>query len=289
MIIVRIWEGLGNQMFQYAYARKRMAEGVPVFLDLDKAYNESFPMFRNNVHRNNSIQKYNITVPSIKVEEYGKYFYLRRQTGMEKQICFLAEHGWWPYIFLEEKQEFYNKKVAYIKGNVYIKGWFQDKRYFEGIRKELLQEFTPIKKINISSEVLRMVKNGNSVALHIRRGDYVRLGRALPVKYYLYAKRLVEQKIAKPTFFVFSDDYLWVKENIPFRESDKVFYIDEICKLKDYEQLFLMSRCYAQIISNSTFSWWAAWLNRAQNKIVVMPRRFVQMNPGLEISNSFII
>lgn len=289
MIIVRIWEGLGNQMFQYAYARKRMADGTPVFLDLNKAYIESFPTFWKNAHRDNKIQKYNITVPAIDVEKYGKYFYLRKRTGLERKICFLAEHRCWPYSFVEEKQELYSTKIAQMKGNVYLKGWFQDWRYFEGIRRELLREFTPIKKIKISSEVLKMVKSRNSVAFHVRRGDFVKLGHTLPAMYYLRAKALVEQKITNPIFFVFSDDYLWVKKNIPFRESDRIFYIDEICNLEDYEQLFLMSRCYAQVISNSTFSWWAAWLNQESDKIVVMPRRFVQSNPGFEIKKSFLI
>ena len=90
MLIVRIWEGLGNQMFQYAYARKRMEEGIPVFLDLNKAYLEAFPTLRNNSLRENSIQKFNIIIPSIDVEGYNKYFYLENQTELQKKIYYLA-------------------------------------------------------------------------------------------------------------------------------------------------------------------------------------------------------
>ncbi len=288
MIIVRIWEGLGNQMFQYAYARKRMAESVPVSLDLNRAYIEAFPTFKNNTFRCNRIQKFHLTIPSMNVEKYGRYFYMRRKTRLEKSICFLAEHRLWPYAFIEEETEHYSRKAACVKGNVYLKGWFQDQRYFEGIRKELLHEFTPRKKIRLSSDLLRMVRSRNSVAIHVRRGDYVRLGWTLSRAYYIQTKELLEKKIEAPVFFVFSDDYFWVKENIPFKETDRVFYIDEICRLEDYEQLLLMSSCRAQIISNRTFSWWAARLNTNSDKLVFMPKKDVQLNPGLEIKGSIL-
>lgn len=289
MLVIRIWEGIGNQMFQYAYARKRMADGIEVFLDLNKAYIEAFPTLRNNALRDNSLQKFNITVPAIDVEKFGKYFYLKKQTKLEKKVCFLAEKGWWPYSFVEEEKEFFSKKVACIKRNAYLKGWFQDQRYFEGIRKDLLHEFTPKKKIKISSDILKMIRSENSIAIHVRRGDYVKLGRTLPTVYYLRAKEMLEKKIINPIFFIFSDDYRWVKENIQWGESAKVFYIDEICELEDYEQLLLMSKCRAQIISNSTFSWWAAWLNTFNEKLVVIPKKFVKLNPGLEIEGSILI
>lgn len=288
MLIVRIWEGLGNQMFQYAYARKRMGEGVPIFLDLNKAYIEAFPTLKNNALRDNSIQKFNITVPVIDVEEYGRYFYLRQKTAFEKTVCCLAEKGLWPYSFIEEKREFYSKKVAHVKGNVYLKGWFQDQKYFESIRKELIHEFTPKKKIKISAGLLEIIKGGNSVAIHVRRGDFVRLGKTMPSAYYHQAKSILENRLDNPIFFVFSDDYQWVKENINWSDT-RVFYIDEICKLEDYEQLFLMSRCRGQITSNSTFSWWAAWLNTFDDKMIVIPKRWVRINPGLEIKGSILI
>lgn len=289
MLIVRIWEGLGNQMFQYAYARKRMEEGVPVRLDLRKAYIEAFPTLKNNALRDNVISKYNITVPEIEVEEYGKYFYLRQKTALEKKICFLAEKGLWPYPFIEEEKELYSKKIAHVKGNVYIKGWFQDRRYFEEIRGTLLREFTPKEKIRISGEIYKFIKSDYSVAIHVRRGDYVKLGRTMPGAYYLRAKSALENKIDNPVFYIFSDDFVWVKKNIDWGDSSKVFYIDELCELEDYEQLLLMSKCRAQIISNSTFSWWAAWLNTHNDKIVAIPKKFVQLNPGLEIKGNILI
>lgn len=274
-------------MFQYAYARARSAEGIPVFLDLKKAYIQTFPTLRNNTLRENSIQNFNITLPSIDVEKYHRYFFLGKSSKLEKCICFLAENRLWPYSFIEEKSEFYSRRIANLKGNVYLKGWFQDIRYFEKIRRELLHEFTPRKRIKIPSELRKMIESKNSVAIHVRRGDYVRLGRALPTAYYVKAKKEMERNMEDPVFFIFSDDYEWVKNHIEW--GSKVFYIDELCKLEDYEQLFVMSRCHSQVIANSTFSWWAAWLNPDPDKTVIMPKRFICSEPGLEIQGSILI
>ena len=77
-----------------------------------------------------------------------------------------------------------------------------------------------------------------------------------------------------PVFIVFSDDYLWAKQHL---NSDDVYYfIDEHECLEDYEQLMVMSRCNSNIIANSTFSWWAAWLNQNKDKNVIMPKRWLK-------------
>lgn len=287
MIIVRIWEGIGNQLFQYAYARGRLAQNVLVCLDLNKAYLKKFPTTRNNTPRENSIQHFNLAVPSIDVEQYHPYFFLNQESRLEKGVFALAKKGLWPYVFLEEKSEFYSKRMAGIRGNVYLKGWFQDVRYFEAIRQKLLRELTPRKRIRISSELRKMIQNRGSVAVHVRRGDYIKAGRVLPMAYYARARKIVEQSVDDPLFLIFSDDYEWVKNNIKWGRS--AVYVDEVCDLEDYEQLFLMSRCHSQIIANSTFSWWAAWLNQDSEKTVIVPERFVCANPGLQIKGSIVI
>lgn len=287
MIIVRIWEGLGNQMFQYAYARGRMAQKVPVCLDMNKAFSEQFPTTRNHSLRENGIHHFNLAIPSIDVERYGKYFFIRNQSWMEKGVCFLARNGMWPYSFIEEYSALYSKRIANVKGNAYIKGWFQDMRYFEKIRQELLLEFTPKKRIKIASDVLSLIKSKNSVAIHVRMGDFVRLGIALPDVYYLRAKKMMEDEIENPVFIVFSNDYQWVKDHIQW--GSNVLYIDELCELEDYEQLFVMSRCHSQITSNSTFSWWAAWLNPNHEKKIIMPKKYILSGSGLNIKGSILI
>jgi len=121
------------------------------------------------------------------------------------------------------------------------------------------------------------IKEKNSVSLHIRRGDYLTMQKAIdtigvcPLDYYDKAIREITRKIKNPTFFIFSDDINWVKENLK-TNSPTIFVSGG--KLKDYEELILMSKCKHNIIANSSFSWWGAWLNNNPNKIVIAPKKW---------------
>lgn len=267
LVIVRIWEGLGNQLFQYAYARFLAERGLNVRLDLNKAYDHTFKKNRNHYQRQNSIQSFNISLLDINVEEYGKYRYIERDSMKDNLVFYLARHGLWKYRYYEETKHFYTEKAAKIKGNCYIKGLFQDEKYFKHLRQILLKELTPGKKIRISKELRQAMENKESVAVHIRRGDYVKIHQALPVAYYYKAIALIKNHYQNPQFLIFSDDLDWVKENLKI--EDKCIYVNEDRKLQDYEELMIMSRCKSNIISNSTFSWWGAWLNRNPEKIII--------------------
>lgn len=142
MIIVRIWEGLGNQMFQYAYARALKAKGMEVRLDLEKAYDNVFSKYVNHTARKNRVQNFRISIPSIDVYRYGKYDYLSQDTLMRKAVYWLGSHSLWKYKFYEEQGPESLPKNIEGKGNYYVKGWFQDEGYFKDIRPILLREFT---------------------------------------------------------------------------------------------------------------------------------------------------
>lgn len=272
MIIVRIWEGLGNQMFQYAYAMSLREKGIDVRIDLDKSYDSMFGKYRGNEIRENSIQNFKISISSINMKCYKKYEYLYRDTWKKKVIFWLQNHLLWKYKFYEEEEPGFSKKVAELKGNYYIKGWFQNEEYFKNIRSIILKEFLPKKKIKISKELKKALQDQESVSMHIRRGDFLRIGLVLNATYYEKAIDYVKNIYRNPIILIFSDDLEWVKKNIHL--SGKYIFVNEKRKLKDYEELFIMSRCKANIISNSTFSWWGAWLNQNQDKIVVAPRKW---------------
>lgn len=270
IVIVRIWEGLGNQLFQYAYARALSEKGLDVRLDMDKTYDEVFPKIRSHDRRQNSIQNFNLALPEIDVEKYGKYKYIKRECLKDKVIFHLAVRGLWNYKFYEEVVSQYSRKSACIRGNYYVKGWFQEERYFQHIRQELLKELTPKKKIRISRELRREIDYEESVALHVRRGDYVRTRNALNLSYYKNAIAYIKEHCQNPHILFFSDDLSWVRKN--FGKEENYIYVNEDGRLKDYEELLVMSKCKSNIISNSTFSWWGAWLNRNSEKIVIAPR-----------------
>lgn len=272
MVIVRIWEGLGNQMFQYAFARALKEKGLDVRLDLNKSYDEVFGTYRRHNTRINSVQNYRITLPQIDVSKYGKYFYLRRGNCIERFFFILASYGLGKYKFYEEVSAEYSDMWNQISGESYIKGWFQNEKYFQDIRDILVKEFVPRKKIKVTKQLSRAMKDKESVSIHIRRGDYVKIGKTIGLEYYTKAVALMKNKYSNPIFLVFSDDIEWTKRNLDI--DGRCIYVDG--DFKDYEELFIMSRCKSNIIANSTFSWWAAWLNPNSNKYVIAPKKWSQ-------------
>lgn len=270
MVIWRIDNGLGNQMFEYANARLCKAKGHDVRLDMNKVYDSSFSHYKYDDVRQNVIQNYNITLPEINVPEYRKYEYIKRDNKKNKLIFFLAGHGLWKYRFYEEKPYRYIRRPLCLQGHCYVRAWFQDENYFKHIRPILLQEFTPKKKIKISKDLRKAMENEESVSIHIRRGDYVKIRHALKPAYYNRAMEMMKRKYKNPLFLIFSEDLEWAKRNLA--NTDNCIYVNEDKKLQDYEELMIMSRCRSNIISNSTYSWWGAWLNRNPDKMVIAPK-----------------
>lgn len=285
MVIVRIWEGLGNQMFQYAFARALKEKGVDVRIDLKKAYDEIFEKNKKHDFRCNSIQNYQITLPEIDVEDYGKYNYLRKKTIEDKIFYWMGTHSMLKYKFYEEKM---NKKLGNSiqrKGDCYIKGWFQNEQYFKEIRKILLKEFIPYQKIKISKEIGDILKDKESVSIHIRRKDYVKMQNELNMSYYNRAIAFINKIYINPVFLIFSDDLKWVKDN--FKINNNFFLIDE--NITDYEALIIMSKCRSNIIANSTFSWWGAWLNKNERKYVIAPKQWFPTQRNIVLNDWTII
>ena len=103
----------------------------------------------------------------------------------------------------------------------------------------------------------------------MRRGDYVKIGKSLPLYYYHKAIGMMYNKYLTPVFLLFSDDIIWAKKQ--FEGYQNIYFIPDFGKYEDYEELMIMSRCKSNIIANSTFSWWGAWLNNNPSKIVIAP------------------
>ncbi|MCI8661568.1 MAG: alpha-1,2-fucosyltransferase [Lachnospiraceae bacterium] len=271
MIIVRMWEGLGNQMFQYAYARFLSQTGQQVYLDLNKTYDEFFDRDKRQSNREVMIHNFNILLGSVNIENRKRYKYLKRHTLADRLIFDMAKRGRWFYNFWDENDA---EDSFVAKGNCYVKGWFQEPFYCDNIREILLREFTPKKKIRITPKLRYFIHNKQTVSVHIRRTDYEAIHNTLGWEYYEKAFSKIEESYKDPVYVVFSDDYLWVKDYMPSKKN--VYYISENEKLMDYEELLVMSCCSSNIIANSTFSWWAAWLNKNPDKIVIMPRKWLK-------------
>ena len=270
MIIVRIWEGLGNQLFQYAYARTlELRTGQKVYLDVNRCFSTELEGKRNP-------RRYQLDNLRTKMKVYSRteelFFFLRNQTLIENIMFGLAQSKKFPIKFIKEEDVSYKEELIQLSGCCYVMGWFQNENYFKEYRNVLIKELIPKKKIKITSRLRTVLSECNTVSMHIRRGDYKKFNFILPIAYYEHAIEYIKNKIENPIFLVFSDDIQWVATHIKF--ENEVIYVSQEEKLEDYEELLLMSKCKHNIIANSSFSWWGAWLNTNDEKIVIGPNRW---------------
>ena len=284
MIIVKLISGLGNQLFQYALARQlAIQNNDQLKLDISFYANQSLRSYR--------LDKYNIQAKIAQPDQMDKLLsvynspsvynkiYRRIEGRLPKQYKrHYREREWWGY----------EPEVFNITGNVYLEGYWQHYQYYQNLDKRIFDELTLKDTTEQSSYALfkQVQQDHSSVSLHIRRGDYITDKQAnnlmgiLPLTYYQRAIEHIKGKIKTPSFYIFSDDLDWAKDNLKI--DAPVSFADIDGGSKDYLELDLMSSCRHQIVANSSFSWWGAFLNRNPSKIVVSPAQWVKQE---EINN----
>jgi len=241
-MIVKILGGLGNQLFQYAYGRNMELSGKKVVFDTS-----FFAGNKNNkdTARNFKLDKFNIaTNAEFSPKKHlisDIWIKIKRRLGLSTDI------------------------------------YFQSEKHFINISDNIRQEFILKKPLSDKAqEVLGDIAKNASVSLHIRRGDYVTnkntntFHGTCDLGYYEKAISWIKEKVDSPVFFVFSDDIAWAKDN--FKGSE--FVLVSSPEIEDVEELILMSKCKHNIIANSSFSWWGAWLNSNLNKIIIAPKNW---------------
>ena len=164
--------------------------------------------------------------------------------------------------------------------NILLSGYWQSENYFLEIRDILLNEISPKYKLRPEyGQAKSKIDLSESVAIHVRRGDYVsnprsaNLNGVLPLRYYQNALDYIKLNLNHPHFFVFSDDIPWVKSHFDFRGENHTF-IEGVKDPNAIEELELMRSCKHHIIANSSFSWWGAWLGSNKNQVVIAPSQW---------------
>lgn len=276
MIIVKLHGGLGNQMFQYAVGRKlSLLNKTELKLDL------SFLLDRtprpNFTYRDYNLNIFNLNIEFATQKEI-KPFISYLDSRIKRKIytyLFLGRNN----KYIDEKQFTCDPDILKLTGNLYLDGYWQTEKYFSDIKNILCNDFTiKIPQDKKNQEMTKIIKNTNSVSLHIRRGDYIENKQIYNVHgicdldYYYNCINLFLKKLKNPHFFIFSDDHQWAKENLKL--DCPMIFIDHNDASKNYEDLRLMSQCRHNIIANSTFSWWGAWLNQNHHKIVYAPQKW---------------
>lgn len=289
MINKKVIGRLGNQMFQYAAVRafieKYKLNNEKINYDLFIHYkagfdndiidfrlnnNIQYKQIKNNFFQNvlifciNFIKIKNKMLSKISEKNYDQLMY-----DSERRIQpFLNKFG--IYYF---SRGFYNFKNSKAKNKSFY-GTYESYKYFDEYRQIILDEFTPKygileKNIDIYDEINRT----ESVCVTIRRGDFVSVEKhkkrfyICTPEYFEKAIKLIKKKVKNPKFFIFSDDIEWCKNNLNLPKN----CIFETGDDPIWEKLRMMYSCKHFIISNSTFSWWAQYLSRNENKIVVAP------------------
>lgn len=281
MIIIKVSGGLGNQMFQYAFA-KALEQRRNILVKLDTS---NFKISSKGITpRTFLLDKFNTTLPIATQEDFHKIkIPYPTKRGIKEnifRIFFRIEEFFRSSkskkIIINHNLDF-NRELFTVNDNSYVSGVWTNSNYFTEIKDIILKEITPHFTLSkVAEKILSDIKNTNSVSIHIRRGDYLKYTHKfilLTDDYYEEAIELLKKKENDLTFFVFSDDINYVKENYGRLFGEKIIYVSDQ-GIKDCEELWLMSRCRHNIIANSTFSWWGAWLNQNTNKIVIAPKQY---------------
>jgi len=269
MVVVKLMGGLGNQMFQYALARKlSLLYEVPLKLDI--SHYETYESRKYSLNVLNIIEDLATKddIMAIKGKRLAKVKYLTEKIlPYYKRSC------------VSERFLSFDDNIFRTPKNVHLTGYWQSESYFKDIEEVICREFAvKVKQSDHSEKIAALIDSCNAVSLHVRRTDYVSVPDTnqshgiCSLDYYQQAVGMISEKVASPHFFVFSDDILWAKENLKI--GHPTTFVSGNNKDRDFEDMRLISRCGHHIIANSSFSWWGAWLSRNVNKIIICPKKW---------------
>lgn len=274
MIISKLAGGLGNQMFQYAVGRTlSLKHKTNLMFDIRSFEHQSYTDAKRSFELSvfdvpGSIADKTVLGGLGEPNKYklaiNKYFHL--------------EINPYPENFIKEVGHEYHPDILELPDNAYLSGYWQSEKYFKDIGKTIINDFSKrTSAISTKNATLKSeIKKSESVSLHVRRTDYVTNPNAnsfhgtCDLAYYQSAMRYIEKKVQNPIYYVFSDDPDWTKQYI--KGKYKMIYISHNLGRDAHEDLRLMSNCKHNIIANSSFSWWGAWLNQNSEKIVISPK-----------------
>lgn len=282
MKLVTLSGGLGNQMFQYAF-----------YLSL-KMHDEKVYLYKNKILNNADHNGYELE----RLFHVEKVYDGKRMTNLllKKGIGNIMKHILFPVKVRERIIHDYSAYGDWLNRTpwygVHLVGYWQSECYFERVSDVVRNSFSFDKQLlnERTKSCFESMCSVNAISLHVRRGDYLlaenvgSLGNICDKRYYQIAMDVINEKVENPVFYVFSDDIKWTIENIPLPEN--AVFVDWNRRQDSWQDMFLMSSCKHNIIANSSFSWWGAWLNNNENKSVIAPALWIRNTPAPNVAPS---
>src|SRR5574344_594145 len=270
MEVVLIFNGLGNQMSQYAFylAKKKIEpKTIVIFTNYSHNFHKGFELSKAFGINLNVNLEYKIIHLLYKLHHKRKLLILLKLIGFNV-VNEPIEYKYSPNLL--------NKGEKFI--NIYWGGWHCEK-YFENIKSTIISsyEFKIISDKDSKQYKEKILSYDNSVRIHVRRGDYLNvennnLNNVCDVNYYRKAISYFNRKFKECKFFLFSDDINWCKEHLI---DQNIIFIENTDKTNSWIDMYLMTLCKHHINANSTYSWWAAWLSPYKDSIIIRPHWFI--------------
>lgn len=272
-VIANLIGGLGNQMFQYATGRAvAHRHGVPLLLDSSGFAHydlRRYELGELSIQARLATED-ELTHAGVKAKAPTLLSRVSKALGLDRTANLLKEESFT-----------YDTRIEQATPPVYLDGYWQSERYFSTIRTQLLQELTLKNNWGPSNEDMFgqiQAAGAGAVSLHVRRGDYVTNAHTASyhgvcsLDYYRAAVAYIAERVSVPQFFIFSDDHDWVRQSL--QTGFPTTFVAVNSADNGIYDLMLMRSCRHHIIANSSFSWWGAWLNSSEDKIVVAPQHW---------------
>lgn len=273
MIIITLKGGLGNQMFQYAAAKSLATlHNTSLYLNIGFLDGNVQPD-RAFTPRSFELGMFNISEKIINLNINPHIF---NTTSIKNRL--MKKIGLRFYKIYTESTHRFNPSFFNTLPPVLLNGFYQSEKYFQAIRENLMQTFRfPVDDISGLRQFENQITSCNSVSIHVRRGDYVTLSDVSAfhgicnIEYYQPAINLMDKLSGNAHYFIFSDDIDWASQNLLLNDRSQVV---DTRHMPSWCDMYLMSVCKNNIIANSSYSWWGAWLNKNSNKIVIAPEKW---------------
>jgi hypothetical protein len=283
MKIVKILGGLGNQMFQYAFYKSLTKNFGEVKADLSE-------FSRYSLHNNYELAR--VFDLQVQTSSYYENLFIGGQNRDFLSRTLKKITGVRKTYYEQPNASSFDASLYYDTKNCYLDGYWQNEHYFSKIKSQIKSDFSfKLLKDRDNLTISELINCSFSVGIHVRRGDYVNhsyLGNICTLEYYQKSIEYFTNKYENVHFFIFSNDILWCRNNLLIKTAKT--YVDINFGKDNFKDMQLMTLCKHIIIANSSFSWWAAYLNSNQHAEVIAPYYwFTPLNKNsLEVSNQLI-